>query len=63
MNNLLKLLPMKVLIKTLLDIAKIIASKTKTEIDDKAIQTLYQVFQILEPLIPQKALEEHKNKK
>lgn len=51
MKNLLKLLPLKVLIKTLLDIAKIIASKTKTEIDDDVIQTLEEVFNIIQPIL------------
>lgn len=54
MNAIFKLIPIKTLIRMLLDIAKIVAVKTKTKIDDDVIQTLYQVFQILEPIIPQK---------
>lgn len=53
MNSLLKILPLKTLVKLLLDIAKIIASKTKTTKDDEVIQTLYEVFELLEPIIPQ----------
>lgn len=54
MNSILKLLGTKQLVKLLLDIAKIVAQKTKTTKDDEVINTLYEVFEIIEPLIPQK---------
>lgn len=51
MYNLLKLIPIKTLIRMLLDIAKIIAVKTKTKIDDDVIQTLEEVFNIIQPIL------------
>lgn len=64
MQNLLKLLPLKVLINLVFDLLKYIVAKTKNTTDDEIVQALYDMYCIIEPVIPQKALEEHiKNKK
>lgn len=51
MNAIFKLIPIKTLIRMLLDIAKIVAVKTKTKIDDDIIQTLEEVFNIIQPIL------------
>lgn len=51
MDKILKILPYKVLIKLLLDVAKIVATKTKTKVDDDVIQTLQEVFGIIQPIL------------
>ena len=64
MKNLLKLLPMKVLINLVFDLLKYIVGKTKNTTDDEIVQALYDMYCIIQPVIPQKALQQHnKNKK
>lgn len=51
MDKILKILPLKTLIKLLLDVAKIVATKTKTKVDDDIIETLQEVFGIIQPIL------------
>lgn len=59
MKALLKLLPLKVLIGLVFDLLKYIVSKTKNTTDDEIVKALYDMWVMIEPVIPQKALEQH----
>lgn len=54
MNMFLKLMPVKVLIKLVLDILKYIASKTKNTKDDQILQAMIDIYDMVQPYVPQK---------
>ena len=51
-QSMLKLMPLKQLIRLILDIMKYIATKTKNTTDDEIIASLQDIYLLIEPLIP-----------
>lgn len=60
LKALLKTLPLKVLIGLVFDLLKYIASKTKNTTDDQIVQALWDMYVILEPIVPERAKQQYK---
>lgn len=54
MNAIIKILPVKVLIKLVLDILKYLATKTKNTKDDQIVQAMIDIYDMVQPYVPQK---------
>ena len=55
MSKLLRLLPLKSLIKLILDLLAYVVQKTKNKKDDQILQYLKDVYNLIQPLIPESA--------
>lgn len=54
MNALIKILPVRVLIRLVLDILKYLSTKTKNTKDDEIVQAMIDIYDMVQPYVPQK---------
>ena len=54
MSKLLKLLPLKQLVRLILDLLAYVVQKTKTKKDDQIVKYLKDIYNLIQPIIPEK---------